>query len=152
MRKPLLATILVLAWLSPSLAQNNFVTPGGSEVDGKVEMCLNGSNQAVPCGTPTNPVTTTPVPYGNTPVPPSQMGLGIVASTALTVPATATWALIVIEGAPVRWRDDGTAPTATVGTPLSVGQTLTLNGAAELAAVRFIQQSATATIDVSYYK
>lgn len=151
MRKPLLATILVLAWLSPSLAQNNFVTPGGSEVDGKVEMCLNGSSQAVPCGTGT-PLPTTAVPYGNTPVPPSQMGLGIVASTALTVPATATWALISVEGAPVRWRDDGTAPTATVGNLLNIGDHLTLNGAAELAAVRFIQQSATATLDVSYYK
>jgi hypothetical protein len=36
-------------------AQNNFVTPGGSNADGRVDMCLNGSSQAVPCSV-TNPL------------------------------------------------------------------------------------------------
>lgn len=31
-----------------ALAQNNWVTPGGSNADGKVEMCLNAAGQAVP--------------------------------------------------------------------------------------------------------
>lgn len=49
--------LIALAWLFgsiPALAQNNWVTPGGSTAAGAVEMCLNGSSQAVPCsaGTP----------------------------------------------------------------------------------------------------
>jgi hypothetical protein len=33
---------------SPASAQTSFPTPGGGRVDGKVVMCLNGNNQAVP--------------------------------------------------------------------------------------------------------
>ena len=71
------------------------------------------------------------------------------ASTALTVPAGATMALIVAETQAVRWRDDGTAPTASVGMPLAVGTSLSYDG--DLRAIRFIQQTASATLNVSYY-
>ncbi len=47
----------IMAWSAflafPAYAQSSFVTPGGSVVDGKVVMCLNGSNQAVPCSSAT---------------------------------------------------------------------------------------------------
>ena len=43
----------------------------------------------------------------------------LTASTALTVPAGATLAVIVPESQSVRWRDDGVAPTASVGMPLT---------------------------------
>ena len=80
------------------------------------------------------------------------------ASTALTVPvrdinglsSTPTVAIIVPEGQGVRWRDDGTAPTASVGMPLAAGSVLVYDG--DLTRIRFIQQAATATINVSYYK
>ena len=42
------------------------------------------------------------------------------ASTALTVPTGARLALIEAEGVAIRWRDDGTAPTASVGMTLSL--------------------------------
>ena len=71
------------------------------------------------------------------------------ASTALTVPDGATMALIVPETQAVRWRDDGTAPTATVGMPLAVGVSLSYDG--NLKNIRFIQQSASAAINISYY-
>jgi hypothetical protein len=71
------------------------------------------------------------------------------ASTALTVPAGATMALIVPETQAVRWRDDGTAPTASVGMPVAVGSFLNYDG--DLKNIRFIQQTASATINVSYY-
>ena len=49
-----------------------------------------------------------------------------------------------------RWRDDGTAPTATVGMLLSAGQTQTFSG--DLAALKFIQTGAgVATLNVSFY-
>lgn len=73
-------------------------------------------------------------------------------STALTVPTGATGAVIIPESQAVRWRDDGVAPTATVGMPLSAGQPMTVRGAAALAAIRFIEQAASAKLSVSYYQ
>jgi hypothetical protein len=60
-----------------------------------------------------------------------------------------TFALIVCEGAPVRWRDDGTAPTSSVGMPLAIGVPLQYDG--DLTRIKFIQQSATGIINISYY-
>jgi len=70
-------------------------------------------------------------------------------STALTVPAGTTRALIVAESQGVRWRDDGTAPTASIGMPLPVLVTLSYDG--DLSKIRFIQQAASAILNVSYY-
>jgi hypothetical protein len=79
------------------------------------------------------------------------------ASVGLTIPTTApdglnakpVFALIIAEGAPVRWRDDGTAPTASVGMPLPVGVPLQYDG--DLTRIRFIQQSASGILNISYY-
>jgi hypothetical protein len=71
------------------------------------------------------------------------------AATALTVPAGATIAVIQTEAQAVRWRDDGTDPTATVGLPLSVGTQLEYSG--NLAALKFIEQASGAKLNVSYY-
>jgi hypothetical protein len=87
-----------------------------------------------------------------------QQIVGLAASTALTVPerdlngiaTTPTVAMIIAEGAPARWRDDGVAPTATVGMPLPIGAVLLYDG--DLKQIRFIQQSGTAALNVSYYK
>ena len=78
-------------------------------------------------------------------------------AAGLTVPALApdglnakpVFALIVAEGAPVRWRDDGTAPTASVGMPLAVGVPFQYDG--DLTKIRFIEQSASAKLNISYY-
>ena len=71
------------------------------------------------------------------------------ASTALTVPSGATMALIVPEAQAVRWRDDGTAPTASVGMPVAIGEALNYDG--DLNRIRFIEQTASAKLNVSYY-
>lgn len=71
------------------------------------------------------------------------------ASTGLTVPSGATLALIVPETQNVRWRDDGTAPTSSVGMPIFVGASLSYDG--DLNRIRFIQQAASATLNISYY-
>lgn len=71
------------------------------------------------------------------------------ASTALTPPAFARIAIVHPEAQNVRWRDDGTAPTAAIGMRLLVGAEL--NYAGNLTAIRFISETAGAKINVSYY-
>lgn len=78
-------------------------------------------------------------------------------ATNLTVPTTdpsglnakPTIAIITPEGQAVRWRDDATAPTSTVGMPLAVGVTLQYDG--DLTKIRFIEQTAGAKLNISYY-
>lgn len=70
-------------------------------------------------------------------------------STALTVPAGATLALIVPETQNVRWRDDGTAPTASVGMLVPANSSMSYDG--DLKAIRFIAATSGAILNVSYY-
>lgn len=67
----------------------------------------------------------------------------------LTVPSGATLALIVPETQNIRWRDDGANPTASVGMPVFVGASLSYDG--DLNRIRFIQEAASAKLNVSYY-
>lgn len=71
-------------------------------------------------------------------------------STALTVPAGTSVAMVQAETQNVRWRDDGTDPTASVGSILLAGQTLEYD-AAQLAVVEFIETVAGAKLNISYY-
>jgi hypothetical protein len=59
-------------------------------------------------------------------------------------------AVIVAEAQAVMWRDDGTAPTPTVGMPLGTG--VEFDYAGTLSKIQFIGQAAGATLNVSYYK
>ena len=75
-------------------------------------------------------------------------------STALTLPdptvCVPTLAVITPEAQAVRYRDDGTAPTASVGMPVAVAVTLSYEGA--LSAIRFIEQTSGAKLNISYYR
>jgi hypothetical protein len=78
-------------------------------------------------------------------------------ATKLTVPqrdlnglaGTPRIAIITPETQTVRWRDDGVAPTASVGMPLAAGVTLQYDG--DLNKIKFIQQTAGAKLNISYY-
>jgi hypothetical protein len=78
-------------------------------------------------------------------------------AVGLTVPAVdeagnkmmPTRAFIVAEGNNVRWRDDGTAPTASVGMILIQNNVLSYDG--DLNSIKFIQTGAGAKLNVSYY-
>lgn len=72
------------------------------------------------------------------------------AAAALTVPAGATTAVIVAEAQAVRYRDDGTDPSATVGMPVAVGVVLTYTG--PLTKIKFFEQTSGAKLNISYYK
>lgn len=78
-------------------------------------------------------------------------------ATGLTVPprtpdgmtAKANFALIVAETQNVRWRDDGIDPTASVGMLLVAGTPLQYDG--DLNKIKFIETTASAKVNVSYY-
>jgi hypothetical protein len=71
-------------------------------------------------------------------------------STGLTIPAGTSLILIQPQTQAVRWRDDGGAPTATVGYPLAAGSELRYT-AKGMAALRFIEQTASALLNVTFY-
>lgn len=50
----------------------------------------------------------------------------------------------------IRWRDDGTDPTSTVGTRLHAGETFMYFG--DLKALRFIEEASGAEVNISAYK
>lgn len=72
------------------------------------------------------------------------------AAVALTVPSGARVAMVQAETQDVRWRDDGTAPTTTVGMLVTAGDPAVLM-VGDLAAVEFIETSASAVLNVTYY-
>jgi hypothetical protein len=75
-------------------------------------------------------------------------GLNTVKS--LTVPAGARIAIVQAEDQPVRWRDDGSNPTASVGVRLVADEELIYAG--KLAKLRFIETTASAKLNVAYYR
>jgi hypothetical protein len=82
--------------------------------------------------------------------------LGYVQETVLSaavalsnVPVGSRYAIITAESANVRWRDDGTSPTASIGMPLADGDTLVYTG--DPTKLKFIEETASAKINVSYY-
>ena len=71
-------------------------------------------------------------------------------STGLSPPDNASIAEIIVEAQGIRYRDDGVAPTASVGMPVAAGNAFQYSG--DLSAIRFIQQTSGAILNVSYYK
>jgi hypothetical protein len=80
----------------------------------------------------------------------------LAASTGIVMPNLANfpgivvgYAMIQSNGGAVRWRDDGVAPTATVGMLIPLGGELDYAG--DVAALRFISSSGTPIVDVVLY-
>lgn len=78
------------------------------------------------------------------------LGATVASLTLPAAPDAPTYALIEPEVQGVRWRDDGTAPTADVGQPLSAGESLQYNGV--LSAIRFFRMVAGAKLNVTYFQ
>ncbi len=74
---------------------------------------------------------------------------GLNLAKGLTPPVGATFAIISPSAQAVRWRNDGVDPTGSVGIPLAALGTLRYGGS--LSAIKFIEQAASATLNVSYY-
>ncbi|NPT59089.1 hypothetical protein [Paraburkholderia elongata] len=69
---------------------------------------------------------------------------------SLTVPAGALLAVIQASTQAISWRDDGIAPTATVGMSIATGNELQYNG--NLSAIQLIQVTSGAIANISYYR
>jgi hypothetical protein len=74
------------------------------------------------------------------------------AATFGGIPPNATAAYVVAEVAPVRFRDDGAAPTAAVGNLLNFGAGGAFFYAGTLSAMRFIAASGSPLLNVSFYR
>lgn len=70
-------------------------------------------------------------------------------ATLLSVPSGSTLAVIEAESQAVRWRDDGTNPTSSVGHVLNPGDVYVYRG--NLGGIKFIEVAASAKLNVSYY-
>jgi hypothetical protein len=131
-----------LAWSATASAQTPQLT----------RQCIGTAANCVPVSS-TNPVPVIPGATLLTPLSPMQVGLTVATSTALTIPAGATYAVVCVRAQNVDYTTDGTTvPTASVGMQLLVNQCLALSGATVLSNFRAIQQAATATLDVSYFR
>jgi len=140
-------------------------SPLNDGTDAFIEFVTLTDETGVQVGTPGNPISitgnlsagnvtvTAVAPYQAAPLGYQQIA-NLTAATALTVPGNATFALALLEGVEVRWRDDGVNPTTTVGMPMFEGAP-PQQFSGDLSAVKFIQVSGAAgasTLDVSYYK
>jgi hypothetical protein len=74
----------------------------------------------------------------------------LLSSCSAGVPATANAVYLVVESQGVRIRDDGVAPTASVGLPVAAGSGLYYAGT--LSGLQIIQQSASATVNAVFYR
>ena len=79
----------------------------------------------------------------------SAIGLTVPVRTPDGMSAKANFALIVAETQNVRWRDDGVDPTASVGMLLVAGIPFQYDG--DLAKIKFIETTARAKLNISYY-
>lgn len=73
----------------------------------------------------------------------------LTSAVGLSAPAGAVIAEIVVEAQGIRYRDDGTAPTASIGMPVAAGNSFQYAG--DFTAIQFIQQTSGAILNVSYY-
>jgi hypothetical protein len=92
-------------------------------------------------------------PYPYTSLPTTSAGYQQITATSsaasLTVPSGATIAEFCVETAAIRYRDDGTDPSTTVGMPAAAGTCFAYSG--PLRAFRFIAQTGSPVINVLYY-
>lgn len=70
------------------------------------------------------------------------------------IPARTVWAVICVETAAIRWRDDGTSPTASVGMPLAAGSSTSnscMYYSGTMSALSVIAQTGSPVVDISFY-
>lgn len=84
----------------------------------------------------------------------STASIGFTAATfAPSGQTPADFAVVSVESQAIRYRDDGVAPSTTVGHVVAAASSFTVCGLNSIRIVRFIRDDASdATLDVSYYR
>lgn len=168
MRKVL--SLLAMACLfTPAFADNASVSTNPPAYSGGVNtqsMTPNGGLRVQPMDGAGHDVSTSnPLPVTGstsssslTAVAGAQRNVSMSIATALTVPATATTAVISVNGTNnssgvcAYWQDDGTSPTGTAGQPLMAGAYISNYKVTGLP-IKLIQATgATCTFSASFYK
>jgi hypothetical protein len=67
------------------------------------------------------------------------------------VPTGSTFCIVQAESQNLRWRDDGTSPTASVGNVIAAGESVVFAGK-QLSTVKLIEVTASAKANISFYK
>lgn len=73
----------------------------------------------------------------------------LAAATALTIPDKTAVIMVQAETQNVRWRDDGTNPTTSVGMLLVANDILIYTGTS---AIKFIEVTASAKLNITYFR
>ena len=134
--------LVLVAWASPALADAGSPT----------SLCVYSYGVCVPLSSTAPLPTKGSAATALTPVAPMQKGLSVAAATSLTVPTGATLAQIICTAA-INWEDDGSAPTATVGSGgMGLLANTLLSYSAPLSAIQLISQTGSGTCSVAYYK
>lgn len=92
------------------------------------------------------------VPMGYEEITVSTTAIGFTSATVATATASASYAYVYVGTNSIRWRDDGVNPTAAVGQPAAAADRVEVCGVKAVRTIKFIRQSADATLFVSYYK
>jgi len=109
---------------------------------------VNTANEQVPTGENSDPKRVSNVQPSKTPLGYQRL-VSITTSTALTVPDGTTEIRLQAETKPIRWRDDGSPPTASVGNYIPAGKSIKYLG--DVSAVRVFGEDSTAILHVAYY-
>ena len=91
-------------------------------------------------------------PLQDTPISFEQISINTAAGLT-TIPSNANKAVITVETAGLRYRDDGTNPTSSVGHNMRVGSVIFLNGRNAVLNFKAIKSgTANSKINVDYYE
>ena len=115
-----------------------------------VDVSSSNPLPVTPSNTSAAPLYVADAPYSYTALGCQQITSLSAAAPFASIPTGAKLATVTPEVQPVRYRDDGTAPTASIGPLLYPGLVWSYSG--PLASIQFIQTAASATIDVCFYK
>lgn len=153
----LCAAIPAHADSNASVSRNTATAPTSSTQIGCVDGSgnLQAASAATPCpvvieSSGTTPVIVVPAPSVSTGF---QQVTGLTSAKSFTAPTGSTYCNVVSTGAAITFRTDGTAPTASIGYPLAINQPASFRmSVANLSAIQFIQQAATAVLNVDCYQ
>jgi len=88
----------------------------------------------------------------NPPIPKGYQQLtNLTTAKLVTIPRGTNFAIIRCTGGDVRWRADGTPPTAGTGYPLYEGEELEYDSVQDLPGLTFIAMEGTPEVSLSYY-